>query len=110
MQTQTMQQQTGTVLTERDVVNKLRSYAIERKYALKAYQYATGAAEKLEAVEQVLIKLEIAELQSSPKQVIKTVMTCALDLHFIAPRATKKLYQTWYEKIEAIMQACRDYL
>jgi len=110
MQTQVVQQQSGTVLTEQDVIEKLRAYTIERKTALMAYPLATGVAEKLEAVRQILFKLEIASLQATPKQVIKTVMTCALDLHFIAPRATRKLYKTWYEKIEAIMQACRDYI
>ncbi|MDB4919823.1 hypothetical protein [Mucilaginibacter sp.] len=97
-------------ITERDVITKLRSYAEERRHAIKAYPFAHGANEKLEAIEQIIYNLDRAEACRNPSQAIKIVLTTALNFHFIAPRQTHKLFAAWYEKVEDVMRACRQFL
>jgi hypothetical protein len=102
--------QQSIYLTERDVINRLRAFAYERKHALKRFPHAHGVTDKLAAIEEILETLDQAALCINPRQAITLVLKTALNLHYIAPRATRKLYITWYEKVEALMEACRQFI
>jgi hypothetical protein len=92
------------------VVEKLKGYLYERRRAIVMYPNAAGATEKLQAIEEALYTLDRAAVQLNPNQTVKMILRTALTMHYIAPHATRKLHQTWYNKVELLMNGCREYL
>jgi len=97
-------------ITERELITKLKGFAYERQRAIGYYPNATGANEKLEAIDEVLLRLDKAENCLNTTQAIRLALSVASSMHFIAPHATRKLHYTWYTKVEQLMNGCREYL
>lgn len=100
------------VFTEMQVIEKVRSYVLERRVALSLYRFSEHSSEKIQVIDEMLYTLDVCKwtVDGSPKNAIRLVLRCQLNLHFIAPTKTRKMHITWYEKIEEVMQACREYL
>ena len=101
-----------TRLTVTGAIAQVRAYVLERKTAFEVFRFSTHESEKLGACEELLCELQIAELEAKNNEAtaVKTMLRCAMRLHYIAPTKTRKLHQTWYLKIEDVMIACREYL
>lgn len=97
-------------ITHQQLVQKLKGFAFERKRAIEFYPHATGASEKLAAIEEALYILDNAEMCTNTEKAIKMILKVGPNMHFIAPHATRKLHATWYTKIEQLMDGCREYL
>jgi hypothetical protein len=97
-------------ITHQQLVQKLKGFIFERKRAIEYYPHATGAREKLNAIEEALYILDNAEMCANTAKAIKMILSAGPLLHFIAPHATRKLHFTWYTKIEQLMNGCREYL
>jgi len=97
-------------ITEQELIMKLKGFAYERQRAINYYPNAKGAQEKLEAINDVLLRLDKAEKCLNTAQAIRLTLSVASTMHFIAPHATLKLHYTWYTKVEQLMDGCRDYL
>lgn len=111
MGTATLTKITGPVeITEAQLITKLKGFAYERQRAIGYYPNAKGAQEKLEAINDALLRLDKAEKCLNTTQAIRLALSVASTMHFIAPHATQKLHFTWYIKVEQLMNGCREYL
>jgi len=98
------------VLTEQEVITRVRLMACERRHAISYYPNAKGVAEKLNAIDEAISTLDSAEKCINVKQAIMKVLSVRATMHYIAPTATRKLHATWFTKVEKIMDGCREYL
>jgi hypothetical protein len=98
------------VITEKQLIEKLLSYAIERQVAYNKYPGNFATSQKLDAVLEIISALDEAANEPSPRSCIKKVLKTSLNFHFIAPTKSKKEFITWYTKIEECMKSCRHFL
>ena len=99
-----------TIVTAGYLIKQLIKYTLERKVAYGAYPNAKGASEKLLAIDEVLYALAEAGSLLNDSQIAKAALRQTLNLHFIAPAATRMVYQRWRDKIDEIMDAFREFL
>jgi len=96
-------------VTEQYLLTMLATYALERRQAYKAYPNARGVDEKQLAIDEILATLHDAR-GLMPRATCRMMLNTERNFGFIAPTATRKIYNTWASNIDNVMSACRQFL
>lgn len=96
-------------LTPKDTLGLIRGMFTQRKYAIEMYPHAKRFRENADALARIeLAMLEIETQHLMPKTMAVRLLRMERDLQFIAPRTTNKIFKTYMDRLDAIMNLLRE--
>lgn len=97
-------------ITPHKTVDLLLGMVQQREWALSLYPNYLPNTKKLAIAGRLKDNLMLAKISLNSKQAIIICLRCERDLRSLVPSATNKLHKTYMNKLDGIMNACREFL
>lgn len=99
-----------TVITEQDIIAALKGMVEQRFHGVSLYPGSKYFAENMEVIQELRLKLGLAQTQANYKEAARICLRLELSFHYLAPRTTRKIFNTYMQKLNFLMDACRALL
>lgn len=93
-----------------ETIHLIAGVVMQRKTAIEYYPKAKSFTEQNDAINRLILKLAEMDFIDNDKKKAKIMLSMELDLHFVAPKSTIKIFTNYMIKVNNIMALLREVL